>query len=429
MKEFLRSIILKLLTLEARAVLKRYRPKIILVTGSVGKTSSKDAIFTALKREVFVRKSEKSFNSDIGVPLTILGLPNGWSNIFAWLSNLLRGLFLVLVATPYPKWLVIEVGADRPGDISESLSWLKPDVVVTTRFPDIPVHVEFYESPEEVFKEELHPLSLLTTNGIAVLNYDDERTMSAPLPQGVTRITYGFKKGADVRALRYRATSRKGAVSGISFEVTYNEEKQRVVLPKVIGHGHAYAVLAGIAGALATGVSLEAASSSFEGHATPPGRLRIIEGAKGAAILDDSYNSSPVAAEEALNALSSVPCTGKRIAVLGDMLELGVYSTKEHERIGEYVVGTADVLVAVGVRSRAIAEGAKKKGMQEVRVHTFDRTLDTTSFLLPLIEAGDVVLIKGSQGMRMERITKALMAEPQEAAKLLPRQDSEWLAR
>ena len=117
MKKMFKTILVALLTWEARAVLHLYKPKVIAITGTLGKTSTKDAIFATLEGQRHVRKSEKSFNSEIGVPLTILGFPNGWSNPFIWIANLARGLGLILLPNHYPKWLILEVGADKPGDI------------------------------------------------------------------------------------------------------------------------------------------------------------------------------------------------------------------------------------------------------------------------------------------------------------------------
>lgn len=429
MKEKFRSFILMLLTLEARAVLKRHKPRVVVVTGSVGKTSTKDAAFSVFKDNVFVRKSEKSYNSDIGVPLTILGVPNGWSNIAVWVQNLLKGLMLLLTSTPYPKWLIIEVGADRPGDISKSLAWVRPNIVVTTRFPDVPVHVEFYESPEAVIAEELFPLSLLGQGGTAIMNADDVHSKDAPIPENVARITYGFGRTADMRAMRYRPTSQRGLLSGISFDIVHKEEKVHVTLPGVIGTTQVYALLAGIASALAVGITLEQATKNIENHLPPPGRLRLIPGVKSSMIIDDTYNSSPAAVEEALEALKSAPEGGKRIAVLGDMLELGTYSVSEHARMGAYAAASADILVTVGVRAKEMAKAAREVGMSESRVQEFERAADAITFLTSFLDTGDTVLIKGSQGMRMERIVKALMAEPEKAPELLVRQDAEWLSR
>src|SRR3989338_6438454 len=151
MSRAIRFCVVLLLTAQARAVLRKYHPHIIAVTGSVGKTSTKDAIYTVLSSKFFVRKSEKSFNSDVGVPLTILGCKNAWNNPFLWAKNLLEGFALLILKNHYPKWLVLEVGADRPGDIRKLARWLKPDVVVITALPDVPVHVEFFDSPEDVY--------------------------------------------------------------------------------------------------------------------------------------------------------------------------------------------------------------------------------------------------------------------------------------
>lgn len=429
LKELFRQVIVFLLTLEAKLVLRKHRPKIIAVTGSVGKTSAKDAIYTALSKSFFVRRSEKSFNGDIGVPLTVLGVRNGWSNVFQWIRNLIDGISLLILTTPYPKWLIVEVGADRPGDITKSLSWLKPDVVVATRFPEISVHVEFYASPEDVIKEELAPVGWLQSGGIFVFNEDDERAEGAPTASGVTRLSFGFGEGANLKAENLRATSEGGMPSGISFDITYGDEKVMVSIPNVAGRSHVYSVLAGIAVALSVGVSLEEATGAFQKHETPAGRMRLIKGMRDSVIIDDTYNASPAAMEEALIALGDIPRTGRRIAVLADMLELGGFSVIEHNRIGALVAESADILVTVGVRTKGIAEGARSSGMAENMIIECERGSDASTELLSLIQSGDVILVKGSQSMRMERVVKSLMQEPEKAKDLLVRQDAEWSIR
>lgn len=427
LKELFRTVVVYLLKLEARAILNKYRPKIILVTGSVGKTSTKDAIYAVLAPHFFVRKSEKSFNSDVGAPLTVLGVPNGWSNPIAWIRNLADGLMLILLTAPYPEWLVVEVGADRPGDITESLKWLRPDIVVATRFPAVSVHVEFYDSPEDVQKEELAPLYWLRPGGTAVLNGDDEFVAEAPRPDGVEVIAYGVE-AADVKAQKVKYLTHAKMPRGVSFDVTHGKEKVHLSLDGGVGVAQIYGPLAALAVGKAVGLSLEAAAAGLETHVGPPGRMRLIAGTNGAMLLDDTYNASPVATEDALETLSGLPRMGKRIAVLGDMLELGPYSVSEHERIGTLVPEYADLLVTVGMRARKIAERAKEV-MGENLVLQFDRALDAAEHLKTVIEKGDVVLLKGSQGMRMERAVKELMASPELAKDLLCRQDAEWLTR
>ncbi len=436
MKEFIRRCVVYVLTLESRVVIKKYKPRIVVVTGSVGKTSSKDAAFTALSAQYFVRRSEKSFNSDIGAPLTVLGIPNGWSNPVRWFRNIIDGIFLIIMRAPYPAWLIVEVGADRPGDISKSLSWLRPEVVVATRFPATPVHVEFYDSPEDVQREELAPLSWLRPGGIAVINVDDDVLQNATVPDGVEIVTFGIHENADVRALRIKITATKGFATGISFDVSYRGEKVHIALRSVVGLQHVYAALAGIAAAVAVGVPLEKMKDAFENHSSAKSRMRLIDGVRGSLIVDDTYNSSPVAAEQALFTLSEMPTptlsTGqpaRKIAVMGDMLELGSYSVTEHERVGRIARDVVDILVTVGVRSRGIAEAARKAGLPESQILMFDRGLDAEEHLATIIERGDTVLVKGSQGVRLEKVVKKLMAHPEDAPKLLCRQDTEWLMR
>ena len=126
--QLIKKILVGILTIEARLILWRYRPKIIAVTGSVGKTTTKDAIYAAICASLHVRKNAKSYNGDIGVPLTILGCDNPWSDPFKWIAVYVTGLWRCIVPQTYPQWLVLEVGADRPGDIRSVARWLKPDI-------------------------------------------------------------------------------------------------------------------------------------------------------------------------------------------------------------------------------------------------------------------------------------------------------------
>lgn len=131
-KQILKQIVVTIITWQAKLVLARYRPKIIAVTGSVGKTSTKDAIFAVLAKFKTVRKSEKSFNSEIGLPLTILGASNGWNSFFTWFEIVIHGFIILIKKQPYPEYLVLEVGAGKPNDIKSVAKWLLPDIVVVT---------------------------------------------------------------------------------------------------------------------------------------------------------------------------------------------------------------------------------------------------------------------------------------------------------
>src|SRR3989344_1020502 len=434
LKAYLKKIIVFLITFEAKLVLKKFHPRVIVITGSVGKTSTKDAIYAAIAPYAFVRKSEKSFNTEVGVPLTILGRPSGWTNPYAWFVNIVDGFLLLVAGKKYPQWLVLEVGADRPGDIKHIASWLSPDMVVITRFAPVPVHVEYFDSPEEVFAEKAEMVKALKPSGTLVLLHDDEKVRKlSELSPSKKVLTYGFSRGSLVRGSKnsivYEGRGQHRRPTGMSFIFTHEGKSAEVVTKNSIGRQGLYAILA----AAAAGITLEKditelarALSAFE---APTGRMRILPGVKEMSIIDDTYNSSPVAVKEALDALAHLKIKGKKLAVLGDMLELGQFSVQEHKSIGAYALGKVDMLVAVGVRSRDTALGALEVGFDASNILQFDDSRQAGKAIETLIQPGDAVLIKGSQGMRMEYAVEEIMAHPEDKERLLVRQEDEWLAR
>lgn len=426
MKKFFKSIVVKVLVAESLLLLRRQKPKIIAITGSVGKTSTKDAIYAAIKNNVYARKSEKSFNSEIGVPLTILGLPNAWSNPFLWFRNIVDGFFTALFARTYPEVLVLETGIDRAGDMARLTQWLQPDIVVLTRLPSVPVHVEYFSSPEEVVAEKMKLVTAMSPDGLLIYNHDDP-IIEAQLTEVLQRqVGFGRYTETDFTAREDRVVYADDLPTGVAFSLRHNNESYKVQVADTVGTQHVYSCVAALAVADALSVPLEAATVSLQTLRTPNGRMRILRGIKATTIVDDSYNSSPIAAEQALQALSELAYVKRRVVVLGDMLELGKYSSEEHKRIGVLVAKTADVLLTVGVRARQIAEGALAAGMSEKVIYQYDDVGRAGRELQNLLETGDAVLVKASQGIRAERIVEEIMAEPEQTEQLLVRQDAMW---
>jgi len=425
-KDLLKKSVLIILQWEARAVLSKYSPRIIAITGSVGKTTTKDAIYAALSSRYKAQKSQKSYNSELGVPLAILGQTSGWSSPLAWFSVLLSGLGLIVLKYDYPDWLVLEVGADHPGDIERITSWLKPDIAVVTRLSKTPVHVEFFDSPEDVAREKRFLVEALSQDGVAVLNHDDEDVLSFAKHTEGSIITYGFNAGArlTVSHIDYHYENERPA--GMTFKVQSGGSSVPVLLRGVLGVQPIYAVLGALAAGTAAGLNLVEMGHAFEAFSSPPGRMKILGGVKDSLIIDDSYNASPVAVERALTTLAELQTTGRRIAVLGDMMELGKYSTEAHRAVGKQVTRVADIVITVGVRARTIAETALAEGMTEDQVFQFSASREAGKKLEHLLAQGDVVLVKGSQSSRMERAVEEVMAEPEKATTLLVRQEAEW---
>lgn len=429
MRSFLRHIIIIILELEAKLVLQKYKPRIIAVTGSVGKTSTKDAIFAITEQMLIARKNIKSFNSEIGIPLTILGCDNAWSNPFAWINNIFRGLILVVAREHYPKWLVLEIGARKPGDVARLSSWIIPNIAVITRFSDVPSHIEFFRSAEELFEEKANIVKSLKPTGVLVLNADDERVLSLRNKTKAKSITFGLSKEAMFRASNVQIVYKDDFPVGTTFKFEYQDNTFPVVMYSVLGIQAVYSALA----ALTVGISLKINTVDMiellGEHKSPPGRMRVIQGIKDTMIIDDTYNSSPVAAHAALDVLSIVKTKGKKIAVLGDMLELGKFTIEEHKKLGVLAGKQTEILFAVGLRAKYIVEGALESGMSEKKILEFTDARTAGKYLEGMIERGDIILVKGSQSMRMERVVEEIMAHPEDASKLLVRQEEEWKKR
>lgn len=433
MKNAFKKIIVTIVTWQAKIVLKKYKPKVIAITGSVGKTSTKDAIFTVLSKFKTVRKSEKSFNSEIGLPLTILGCPNGWSNPVVWLENIIKGFGLIILNKSYPEYLVLEIGVGKPGDIKRNVTpWLHPDIVVITRFPDKPVHVEFFNSVDDIVEEKSALAFALKKDGVLILNHDDEKVYNIHNKANRRTVSYGLNENATYKGTYpvYLSITVDGVevTRGLSFKLEHDGHTFPVMLPNIVGMHYIGSALAAIAVAAEIGCDLLQSINYISEYSTPPGRLSLVEGMNNSTIIDDTYNSSPVAAAAAVEVLKEMK--GKRkIAVLGDMLELGRYTEEEHHSLGLLVAPVVRMLILVGPRAKFIAEGALENGFNPKELYSFDSSKTAAKFLEGVVEKGDLVLIKGSQGVRLERAVEAIMAHKELKYKLLCRQETEWKAR
>ncbi len=420
MKKLFKSLVAFNLSLLARAVVRRYQPRVVVVTGSVGKTSTKDAVAAVLAARFFVRKSEKSFNSEFGVPFTVLGADNPWNNPFAWLTVIKNALVLLILPNHYPNMLVLEVGADRPGDLARIMKIATPDAVVVTRLPDIPVHVEAYASPESVREEEFSPAYSLPADAPLIIPDDDSYARDNAMRTPAHIISYGMTETADVHVSHIGFYEENGKVAGMSTNVSIGSEGGKIFAKGSVGITQILPLAAAIAAASAFDISFPETIQAFENYQPPPGRCRLLAGKNNSVVIDDSYNASPAAVEEALATLKMFPHAKRRIAILGDMLELGRYSVAEHERIGAIADDSADVIATVGIRARAFAVAPKN-----AEILSFNNSHDAADTLPEFVREGDVILVKGSQAVRTERVVEALLADPADVAHLV-RQEKKW---
>ena len=423
----MKPLIQKILKIAAKLILKKYRPEIIGITGSAGKTGAREAIYAVLASKFKARRSLKNYNNEIGLPLTVIGAAASAKSIFGWLKIFfLAGRLLLKQDKNYPEILILEMAADKPGDLNYLTDIVQPQIAVITSIGE--AHLENFGSLEKIKQEKSVLVKVIGRQGWAVLNVDDQQVKSLIKATKAKILTYGLDSEAEVSGQEPRLMITAD-VLGMNFKLVSRHTFVPIFLPTVISKAGVYAALAGAALGIIKGFNLVEISQALKNYAPPPGRMRLLSGIKNTYIIDDTYNASPSASILAIETLAGLPKNGRenKYAVLGDMLELGKLSQTKHEEVGRAVVkNKIDKLIAVGERARDIARGAISAGMSEDDVFHFDATIDAGKFIQERIKSGDIILVKGSQGARLEKIVKEIMAEPLSAGELLVRQGSEW---
>lgn len=411
----------------AASVLRKYKPRIVGITGSVGKSSTKEAIALVLSHDFRVRKTEGNYNNEIGLPLTILGAKSGGHSVFGWLRVLFRWLGLILWPQKYPEILVLEMGIDHPGDMDYLLSFVPVKIGVATHVSGS--HMLYFGTLTNIAREKGKLIAKLPEDGFAVLNADDKRTKKMGERTKAQVISYGFSPEADLRAdnLLFYGDARRS--EGFSFKLNYQGKSLPVRLPHVIARHHIPAVLAAAGVAVALRMNLVEIAGTLENWRPLPGRLSLLRGRQNVSILDDTYNASPASTRAALQVMEEMQAP-RKVAVLGDMLELGPEMALEHARLAEDIK-KADIhlLVLVGKHMRNLHEELLRLGYARKQILWLPDPLSTVEALLQLIRPEDLILIKGSQALRLEMVVEQLLAEPAQAADLLCRQSPSWKSK
>jgi UDP-N-acetylmuramoyl-tripeptide--D-alanyl-D-alanine ligase len=356
----------------------RHPARVVGVTGSVGKTTTKDLIATVLGRRHQVLCSEGNYNNEIGLPLTLLRLDERH------------------------EYVVAEMGMYDLGDIALLARLARPQVGVVTNVH--PVHLERARTLERIAqaKAELPAALPPAPEGCAVLNHDDPRVRAMAEQTRARVLTYGLQPDADVRATNVRSRG----LEGMRFTLGHGKTSRAVALP-LLGVHNVYTALAAAAVALAEGLPWSEIVAGLEAPGGPA-RLIVRHGANGVTLLDDTYNASPASVLAALSVLAEAP--GRRVAVLGDMFELGAEEEAGHRAIGRGAASTSQLLVTVGERAQLAAEEARSAGLAPERVLSAPDAGAAIPLLRANLRPGDVVLVKGSRGMHMEVIVDALAA-------------------
>jgi len=348
--------------------------RVVGITGSVGKSTTKEVIAEVLSRRYRTLKNPGNLNNEIGLPLTILRLGSGYQRA------------------------VLEMGFYVPGEIAFLCDIALPQIGVITNIGT--VHAERAGSQEAIFRGKAELVEALPADGVAILNFDDPWVRKMEEKTKARVFFYGLSPEADLWADQVEGLG----LEGIRFRLHYKQENLHVRVP-LIGRHSVHTALRAAAVGLVEGLTWQ---EIFEGLRYGYTQLRLVavRSESGALLLDDTYNASPESMLAALNLLSELE--GRKIAVLGDMLELGPYERQGHEMVGLRVAQVADILLTLGSRAHMIASAARRAGMKAGHILEFEEQQPIVEWLEKNLTSGDVVLIKGSHGLRMDRITAAL---------------------
>jgi UDP-N-acetylmuramoyl-tripeptide--D-alanyl-D-alanine ligase len=415
-----------ILRLMAKTVLLRRRKvRIVGITGSIGKSSAKEAIFAVLCQKFNVRRNEKNYNNEIGLPLTIIGAKSGNRSIWGWLRVFLQWLWVVFGWGKYPEILILEMGVDHPKDMDYLLSFIRPEVGVVTNISSS--HLEFFKTLENIAKEKGKLIEALPSDGLAVLNNDDDLVLGMKEEIEAPFSTFGFGEFAEVSASNAALVYEDGMLQGITFKLSYAGSILPMRLPGIIAPHLIYAALSAVAVGIYFKLNLVEIAEALTNFTSLSGRMKLVRGIKNSMLIDDTYNASPSSTLSALQVLEEISAE-RKIAVLGDMLELGEESEKGHEEVAQKVFAMkADKFLVVGDRMKKAAEKRRPNNYPEENILFFADPMNAGKALQSILHSGDVVLVKGSQGMRMEKVVEEVMNDPQKANELLCRQSPEWL--
>lgn len=415
----MRKILKLVLKILAKRAISRYQPTIVGITGSVGKTTAKEAVYAVLSRKFWVRKNTENFNNEFGIPMAVLGInPDKFPAISYKLSAISSAVWLAYgwSGQKYPKFLVLELAADRPGDIQYLVDIVRPQVGVVTAVGEVPVHVEFYASPQDVAREKAKLIEQLPTGGLAVLNYDDQTVLDMKVKTGAKIMTFGFAKEADIRVsdIAYYVGDNKEDIGGLSFKLGHVGSFVPVRVNGLAGMHQIYGLMVGAAVGLHFNMNLIEIAGAFEHIELPYHRMNLLWGVKNSIVIDDSYNASPLSTHAALDALrefakarESLGVKGRRIAVLGTMRELGKYEAEAHRAAGNLAAERCDILITVGAPAKLIADSAANQ-MPRENIMSFNTSDEAKSKVQEIMQEGDIVLVKGSRSVRMEKIVEEI---------------------
>lgn len=438
MKQKFLNILKKLV----REILEKQQPVIIGITGNVGKTSTRMALVSFLSEFTPVGSNHENYNSDLGVCLSIIGAKEPGKNPLKWLKVFWKGWLMTINDQPeFPPVWVLEIGIDGVGDMDFFVQDLLDfDVVIFGFVGEHPVHAENFGGREALIYEKGKILRGLKDDGLLIINGDD-LYIEHLYHKRKNVITVGFGDAVDVQASDFYSSIRvddtpeqwdhhyTSLVPHGGFKIIHKGSVIPFKLDYLIGKQQVYNILPAIALGISDGINLVDIASKIHDLKPIKGRMRFMEGIKDSLLIDDSYNAAPAAVFSAIETLVELNIPDiRRIVALGEMKELGETSVQTHRLVGQVIARDVDIFVGVGLGMKDAVEEyrlARPEGISQY----FDTSQEAADWLKVQIGSNDVILVKGSQSSRMERVSSEILANKRYRTELLPRQSDEWLQK
>jgi len=412
----LRKILKIYLRFVSIVVIEKYKPFIIGITGNTGKTTTKDVVFCVLNKAFpnGVRKTEENLNTDIGVPISILGLTNAGNSFVGWVKNISKTIKLLIIKDKnFPKYLILELAADKPGEIEYFVKFIPINIGIVTTIGKHPVHLEYFPSRNALVEEKEWLVKGIVDGGTAILNKDDKdvSNMRESANKSVKVITYGNNIDSNVRF----SVKEKGFDDTknpeyyqkieISCDIS-DKDKKEMVVKNFMGEGILYALTSAISCGIVLGISIDDSINTLVSTLKPSSRrMELIRNKNGFLVIDDAYNASPASYVNAIDAVgASLGHKTRNILVLGDMAELGEDIEKIHTDILEKAVKIADRLVLVG---KNMHNSAKKLNLSS-QVILAEDAKEAAEIVNKEMRKNDIVLVKGAKVMNMSLVVEKL---------------------
>ena len=407
----------------SKLFLWKNNPKIVFVCGNVGKTSLVSILYEVLnknlKKKYTVRRSRKNYNTEIGMPISILDIPHCEKNIFAWFFHISISLIKILFTKEKKLLLILEAGIRIPGDMDFLGKLATPDFVLFTALPDVPVHVENFKSKEDLYKEKLKIINYIKPNGHFIF-LNNPNTLNE-ISKNKRKDIHYFSCGKDNADLIYKNTKLAlnrdhTAVTEATFEYNKTQTKHSINLL-----GAHFPELMSLTLALCSLLKIDISTSDnlFSDIKITPGRMRILEGKDKTTIVDDTYNSSPVAILNAIETFAEIKSEGRLIAVFGEMAELGKFTKEVHKKVVSRAKKIFDLILLMNNKEKNI-------WTEDDDVHLFNSHREIIDFISTNRKENDLFLVKGSQQARMEIVVSGIIIDSINKNENLPRQEERW---